>query len=185
MGSVNIAFRAQLVVPEQRQLYDYWLSCGGGKPMPCRSDINPADIPRLLPFVSLIEVAEDVKQSRVRLAGTRLRDVFDREITGLTIDDLDLGAILAAPRPEPGERAFRRVEAGHGLRAFLRARRTVGGEALGRAGSMLHDLGPPGVGPGYRKQIRRNQYLFSVCFPETFSWPLSGEIGLPFVVFKA
>ena len=92
MGSVNIAFRAQLVVPEQRQLYDYWLSCGGGKPMPCRSDINPADIPRLLPFVSLIEVAEDVKHSRVRLAGTRLRDVFDREITGLTIDDLDLGA---------------------------------------------------------------------------------------------
>jgi len=92
MGSVNIAFRAQLVVPEQRQLYDYWLSCGSGKPMPSRADINPADIPRLLPFVSLIEVAADVKQSRVRLAGTRLRDVFDREITGLTIDDLDLGA---------------------------------------------------------------------------------------------
>ncbi|MFM8747082.1 MAG: PAS domain-containing protein [Aestuariivirga sp.] len=91
MGSVNIAFRAQLVVPEQRQLYDYWLSCGGGKPMPSRADINPADIPRLLPFVSLIDVADDVKQSRVRLAGTRLRDVFDREITGLTIGDLDLG----------------------------------------------------------------------------------------------
>lgn len=91
MGSVNIAFRAQLVVPEQRQLYDYWLSCGGSRPMPTRSDINPADIPRLLPFVSLIEVADDVERSRVRLAGTRLRDVFDREITGLTIRDLDLG----------------------------------------------------------------------------------------------
>lgn len=91
MGSVNIAFRAQLVVPEQRQLYDYWLSCGGNRPMPGRSDINPAHIPRLLPFVSLIEVADDVERSRVRLAGTRLRDVFDREITGLTISDLDLG----------------------------------------------------------------------------------------------
>jgi hypothetical protein len=91
MGSVNIAFRAQLVVPEQRQLYDYWLSRGEGKMMPCRADINPADIPRLLPFVSLVDVAAELGQSRVRLAGTRLRDVFDREITGACLDDLDLG----------------------------------------------------------------------------------------------
>lgn len=92
MGSVNIAFRAQLVVPEQRQLYDYWLSCGEGKSMPSRADINPARIPRLLPFLSLIDVDDAIGQSRVRLAGTRLRDVYDREITGLRIDDLDLGA---------------------------------------------------------------------------------------------
>jgi hypothetical protein len=91
MGSVNIAFRAQLVVPEQRQLYDYWLSRGAGKAMPSRADINPADIPRLLPFVSLVDVAADLGRSRVRLAGTRLRDVFDREITGSSLEDLDLG----------------------------------------------------------------------------------------------
>jgi hypothetical protein len=91
MGSVNIAFRAQLVVPEQRQLYDYWLSRGQGKPFPTRADINPAHIPRLLPFVSLIDVEDTLEQSRIRLAGTRLRDVFDREITGLSVVDLDLG----------------------------------------------------------------------------------------------
>ena len=92
MGSVNIAFRAQLVVPEQRQLYDYWLSRGEGKTMPSRADINPAHIPRLLPFVSLVDVDQDLERSRVRLAGTRLRDVFDREITGSSLQDLDLGA---------------------------------------------------------------------------------------------
>ncbi|MCA3555281.1 PAS domain-containing protein [Aestuariivirga sp.] len=91
MGSVNIAFRAQLVVPEQRQLYDYWLSRAGPGTLPTRADINPADIPRLLPYISLIEVGPSLETSRVRLAGTRLRDVFDREITGLHIDDLDLG----------------------------------------------------------------------------------------------
>jgi len=91
MGSVNIAFRAQLVVPEQRQLYDYWLSRTEAGGLPTRRDINPAHIPRLLPFISLIDVGEDIATSKVRLAGTRLRDVFDREITGLRIEDLDLG----------------------------------------------------------------------------------------------
>ena len=91
MGSVNIAFRAQLVVPEQRQLYDYWLSRSEGKHMPSRADINPAHIPRLLPFVSLVDVEDEIPNSRVRLAGTRLRDVYDREITGLRLDELDLG----------------------------------------------------------------------------------------------
>src|SRR4051812_35001271 len=91
MGSVNIAFRAQLVVPEQRQLYDYWLTRGEGKTLPTRTDINPAHIPRLLPYISLIDVDDTIEFSRVRLAGTRLRDVFDREITGLRVDDLDFG----------------------------------------------------------------------------------------------
>lgn len=91
MGSVNIAFRAQLVVPEQRQLYDYWIECCGSRPMPQRSDISPAAIPRLLPYLSLIDVDRDLPRSRVRLAGTRLRDVYDREITGLSLGDIDFG----------------------------------------------------------------------------------------------
>lgn len=57
--------------------------------MPDRSDIHPADIPRLLPYISLIEVTQG--RCRIRLAGTRLRDIYDREITGLFVDDLDWG----------------------------------------------------------------------------------------------
>ncbi|MFO1034256.1 MAG: hypothetical protein U1E15_09355 [Hyphomicrobiales bacterium] len=34
-------------------------------------------------------MAKTIGTSRVRLAGTRQREVFDREITGLTLDDLD------------------------------------------------------------------------------------------------
>jgi hypothetical protein len=82
------AFRAQLVVPEQRQLFDYWSELADGQALPMRRDINPARIPRLLPGVSLVQVAEIIEQSRVRLAGTRLREIYDREVTGLFITEL-------------------------------------------------------------------------------------------------
>ena len=59
--------------------------------MPCRSDINPGRVPRLLPGISLITVAEELLQSTIRLAGTRLREIHDREITGQTIDQLNWG----------------------------------------------------------------------------------------------
>jgi hypothetical protein len=90
MGTVNIAFRAQLVVPEQRQLYDYWLDCATGA-IPTRADINPSCIPRLLPYITLVDVCNDIGKSKVRLAGTRIRDVYDREITDLCLDELDFG----------------------------------------------------------------------------------------------
>ena len=88
--SSNVAFRAQLVIAEQRQLFDYWLSRAAGRAMPDRGDIGPAHFPRLLPFVSLIDIEADGR-CRIRLAGTRLREIYDRETTGLYVDDLDWG----------------------------------------------------------------------------------------------
>lgn len=85
------AFRAQLVVPEQRQLYDYWLDKAAGRKMPARVDIQPTQIPRILPSISLVDIEPELGKSRVRLAGTRLREIYDREITGLCIEDLDWG----------------------------------------------------------------------------------------------
>lgn len=87
--SSNVAFRAQLVIAEQRQLYDYWAESAAGRAMPARGDISPAHFPRLLPNVSLIERVGS--RLKVRLAGTRLRDIYDREITGLHLDEIDWG----------------------------------------------------------------------------------------------
>jgi hypothetical protein len=89
--SSELAFRAQLIVPEQRQLYDYWVSRARGRRMPSREDISPADFGRLLPNVSLIDVDAVHGRFRVRLAGTRLRDIYDREVTGKYLDELDWG----------------------------------------------------------------------------------------------
>lgn len=84
-------FRAQLIVPEHRQLYDYWRECCAGCAMPRRSDINPSRISKLLPGITIINIADNVMQSTFRLAGTRLREIHDREITGQTLEALDFG----------------------------------------------------------------------------------------------
>ncbi len=86
----ELAFRAQLVIREQRELFDYWRSCAKGRPLPSRADINPAAIAALLPGISILEAAS---QTRLiyRLAGTRLRDIFGQEVTGKSVFDLELG----------------------------------------------------------------------------------------------
>ena len=60
--------------------------------MPTRSDINPGDIPALLPYVSLIDIERDPLRYRIRLAGTRLYDIYDGEITGKYVEELDWGS---------------------------------------------------------------------------------------------
>jgi len=82
------AFRAQLVVSKQRDLFDYWSSCSINGAVPQREAFTPVAIPQLLPHISLIDV-EPNGRCRVRLAGTHLRDVFDREITGLSVSELE------------------------------------------------------------------------------------------------
>lgn len=86
----HVAFRAQLVIAEQQRLYDHWLVIARGRAMPDRGDVKPTAFPRLLPCISLLERSEG-GCFRVRLAGTRLREMFDREITGLYLDDCDWG----------------------------------------------------------------------------------------------
>jgi len=90
--ATRVAFRAQLVVAEQRLLYDHWSKLAGAEAMPSRRSIRPHDFPRLLPNVSLIAIERAPRRYRYRLAGTRLRDIFDREVTGLYLDQIDWGS---------------------------------------------------------------------------------------------
>jgi hypothetical protein len=68
-------FRAQLLLEEQRRLYDVWIAAAGPHAMPSRESFQPRAFGPLLPFISLIEV-QDGQASRVRVAGSALRDVF-------------------------------------------------------------------------------------------------------------
>ncbi len=90
-ASLNVSFRAQLVISEQRQLYDYWVEKSAGRDMPSRSDIHPSHFARLLPHISLVDVNANDHSCQIRLAGTRLREIYDREITGLAVTDFDWG----------------------------------------------------------------------------------------------
>jgi hypothetical protein len=83
----ELAFSAQLILREQRDLYGYWRSCAGAKPIASRYDIDPVDIPRLLPGLSLLDVGKDLDTLRYRLAGTRVREIYGTEITGRAVFD--------------------------------------------------------------------------------------------------
>jgi hypothetical protein len=87
----ELAFRAQLVIREQRELFDYWRACAKGTSMPSRANISPASIPALLPGISILDAGSRPDEIIYRLAGTRLRDIFGREVTGKSVFDLEFG----------------------------------------------------------------------------------------------
>src|SRR5215471_5047567 len=84
-------FRSTLVTQEERVLFDYWLRSASTKRVPARSDIDPLELPRLLPHLGLIDVGNGLDQASFRLAGTRLRDVYGQEITGKRLDEVFSG----------------------------------------------------------------------------------------------
>jgi hypothetical protein len=85
------AFRAQLVTQGQRELFDYWQRSAGRRPMPARSDLDPLEVPRLLPNIGLIDIRGGVGEASFRLAGTRLHEIYGQEITGKRVDDVFAG----------------------------------------------------------------------------------------------
>lgn len=85
------AFRSQLVMQGQRELFDYWLRSAEGRRMPARSDLDPLKVPRLLPHMGLIDLRAGHAEAAFRLAGTRLHEIYGQEITGLRADDVFSG----------------------------------------------------------------------------------------------
>ena len=80
--------------PLHRQMYAYWLQKRGSRRMPSRADIDPTEIPRLLPNLLISEhVAEaGIERWRYRLAGTAVAAAFGRNPTGHYVDELTRGA---------------------------------------------------------------------------------------------
>jgi hypothetical protein len=91
----ELAFRAQLVLQEQREIFDYWRRCASGRAMPSRSDLDPVAIPHLLPGLSLLNVDPQTEEVRYRLAGTRVREIYGMEVTGKPVFDLDFKGKLS------------------------------------------------------------------------------------------
>ena len=72
--------------------YRYWLRKAGERPMPRRADIDPAEIPKLLPDVMLVDVMPvDVKPGRryrYRLIGTENARAHGINATGRYLDEV-------------------------------------------------------------------------------------------------
>ena len=69
-----------------RTARDYWQSKRSGGSLPLRAQIDPLDVPRLLPYLMLIEVVEG--RLRYRLAGTQVVANAGFDFTGRYLDEL-------------------------------------------------------------------------------------------------
>ncbi|MFC7049421.1 PAS domain-containing protein [Emcibacter nanhaiensis] len=71
------------IEPEPLQkLFSYWQKIRADRKMPAKQDFNPSDVPSLLPYITLIDVEENPRRYRTRLAGTENTRVLGFDPTG-------------------------------------------------------------------------------------------------------
>lgn len=79
-----------------RDFYDHWQALSrqrGG--IPFREDLDPADIPALLPNLFIVEKIRETGRFFFRLSGTRIREIMGSENTRHFLDELLHGDDLA------------------------------------------------------------------------------------------
>ena len=78
----------KLAASPLRELHCYWSKRRDGRSMPARADIDIALIPTLLQYVFLVDVIEDGRDFRFRLAGTHFRETTGQAVTGQLIAEV-------------------------------------------------------------------------------------------------
>jgi hypothetical protein len=68
-----------------RALFDYWTARRGDRPFPSRADFDPADIPRLLPYLTLVDVRQGEPRFWYRVVGTEAVRLLRRDLTGQAV----------------------------------------------------------------------------------------------------
>src|SRR5271154_2797991 len=74
-------------IPGRKEPHANWLRKGAGRRLPGRRDLDPADIPRLLPHVMLVEVPAGGRY-RYRLIGTENVREHGIDATGRYLDEV-------------------------------------------------------------------------------------------------
>lgn len=95
--------------PKTVDLYRYWDSRRGGRPMPRRADIDPVDMRAWLSRLSLIEVGACGRLFRYRLVGTEIVALRGFDPTGRNVEaawpNEDAEMVQAAYRQVAAEKA--------------------------------------------------------------------------------
>lgn len=74
-----------------RALYFYWRAkCRDGR-LPRRADIDPTEIPSLLPYLTIVEVVPDQRQYVYRLVGTKEVEIRGQDPTGKSVAEAYYG----------------------------------------------------------------------------------------------
>ncbi|HZS85657.1 MAG TPA: PAS domain-containing protein [Stellaceae bacterium] len=70
------------------EMFRYWDRKRGGRAMPARRDLDPTEIPKLLPHLRITEIIEGGRRFRYRLVGTAIVEAFGSDFTGKYVDEL-------------------------------------------------------------------------------------------------
>ena len=89
MHDSSLAFRAQLLIPEQRHVFDYWMARRGTRAMPPRRAIEPRGLRQHLSTVSLYDVVGDRHDFACVWQGQNYVKFTIVTLTGAYVDELD------------------------------------------------------------------------------------------------
>ncbi|WP_368413414.1 PAS domain-containing protein [Dongia sp.] len=73
--------------PDVRLVLDYWQEKCAGRLMPARADIDPGDLRRFLPHITLVDVVDDPRRFVYRLVGTSEVELRGFDPTGKSVAD--------------------------------------------------------------------------------------------------
>src|SRR5258708_29988411 len=90
-ASTSSDFRASLNDPLLVLGYDYWRAKRADRSMPRRSDIDPADIPTLLPHILITEMLEQGTRYRYRPACSAVTEPVTRSLPCHHVDEIMTG----------------------------------------------------------------------------------------------
>ncbi len=90
--------------PDVLKMLAYWQGKRNGRSMPCRSDIDPAEMVGLLPNIMIVDVVDDARRYVYRLVGTGEVQLRGNDPTGKSVRD---GYFAATP--EAAEERYDRV----------------------------------------------------------------------------
>lgn len=68
-------------------LYGYWVGLRKNGAIPSRSDLDPTDIPKLLPYVILAECYDEGRRIKFRLTGSDIAFTQGADLTGLYLHE--------------------------------------------------------------------------------------------------
>ena len=68
-----------------KRMYGYWRSKCEGDRLPVRRAIDPVEIPRFLPQITIVEVVPDARRYVYRLVGTKEVEIRGRDPTGKSV----------------------------------------------------------------------------------------------------
>ncbi len=82
------SFSDQIIDDRHKALLDYWTGKREQRLMPDRSDVDPIDIPKLLPDIGLLDVIDGGRRFYFRVVGSNINRSFGHDYTGHYLDDV-------------------------------------------------------------------------------------------------